>query len=69
MSTTSQFNLQIIDSEIYTNAVKLSEIQKYTEKKNTLPYHLCDSLLVNHTKREFWFTDNLTANNTINTLN
>lgn len=65
MLNNNQTNLEKINLEIYTNAVKLAEVEKYKEKLPTLPYHLCDSLLVNHDKKKFWFTDTETANHTL----
>tara|TARA_R110002020_G_C16311651_1_gene773904 strand:- start:4845 stop:5051 length:207 start_codon:yes stop_codon:yes gene_type:complete len=66
---THQFKKELIISGIYENAVKLSEVKGYKEKQSTLPYHLCNSILVDHNQKAFWFTDKKTAQHTLSLNN
>ena len=65
----AEFKIEKITSGIYENAVKLEEIEKYKQKQPTMPYHLCNALVVNHTNRTFWFTNQETAEHTLSINN
>lgn len=43
-------------SKVFSKAIELSDKLGYMELKNSHMYSLCDSVLINHSNRTFFFT-------------
>lgn len=55
-------NYQTISHNIFDVATDLTDNKKYTELNRTDNYKSCDHLVVNHIKKQFFFTKKSTEN-------
>lgn len=43
-------------SKVFSKAIEISDKKGYKELKNSHAYSLCDSVVINHTNKTFFFT-------------